>query len=69
MSREPRGDTERFCANCHHHSTFHQLITRDKWKEYAIEPGKIPWFCEYVEDESEEICSCMDFQPMIAGVT
>jgi hypothetical protein len=71
-----RFETEkRYCATCTHHSTFHQLITRDKWhmfdtKDNPIHNHQIPWFCEFIVQnpvtKEEHICACTNLKPASA---
>lgn len=48
---------QRFCINCSHHFSYHILIPREKWEEYGIKKGAIPWTCQYEE------CDCDRYQP------
>jgi hypothetical protein len=61
--------TNKWCLTCKHHSSYHILISRDKWRDAGsiIKPGTIPWFCEYMVDDMEtqgdKFCGCTDFRP------
>ena len=72
--RPTKSNTERvYCATCSHHSTFHQLVTRDKWALFDPDSRptithQIPWFCEYlIENQAtgeEAICGCNKLVPV-----
>lgn len=72
-SSQSQNTNEKYCTMCRHHSSYHQLITRDKWAKFGdlVRPGKIPWFCEYLEFDpetrEERVCGCNAFQPTHDG--